>query len=82
MPPSLAERLLDAVWDTVSAAVDVGLSGKRENALADVVPLSDRPYGAPGISLPPWAPKPGAPSSSRERIVAEATRPSRPPASP
>lgn len=73
MPPSLAQRLLDAVWDKVSAAVDAGLSGKRENALADIVPLSDRPYGAPGISLPPWGSKPAAQSASRDRIAAEAT---------
>jgi hypothetical protein len=72
MPPSLAERLLDAVWDKVSAAVAAGLSGKRETALADIVPLTDRPYGAAGISLPPWVSGAQGAPASRDRVVAEA----------
>jgi hypothetical protein len=68
MPPSLAQRLLDAAWDRVCAAVETGLRGSStEHALADVVPLGERPYGRPNVGLPPWA---GA-SAARERIAVD-----------
>ena len=56
MPPSLAQRLLDASWDRISAAVQAGLSGgATEPLLAAVVPVGERPYGPPQIALRPWA---------------------------
>jgi hypothetical protein len=72
MPPSLAERLLDAVWDKVESAVAAGLSGKGERTLSDVVRVSDRPYGSAGIALPPWGPDLDSPPAIRDRIVAKA----------
>jgi hypothetical protein len=55
MPPSLTERLVDACWDQISAAVASGLAlNKGGNALADVIPLSERPYGSPQLALPDW----------------------------
>ncbi len=72
MPPSLAERLLDACWKRVVAAADAGLGGEREQTLADVLPVSDRPYGSPHVSLPPW-PADLSGSVPRDRIVADAT---------
>ncbi len=75
MPPSLAERLLDAVWDKVEAAVDAGLSGKGESTLSAVVRLSDRPYGPAGIGLPPWGLEFESVSAIRERIGSEVIGP-------
>jgi hypothetical protein len=72
MPPSLAERLLDAVWDKVEAAVTTGLSGKGESTLSAAVRSSDRPYGLPGIALPPWDLELEPASAVRDRVVAEA----------
>src|SRR5689334_4381699 len=72
MPPSLAERLLDAVWDKVESAVAAGLSAKGESTLSDVLRVSDRPYGPPGIALPPWEPE-LEPSGTRARVVEETT---------
>ena len=72
MPPSLAERLLNAVWDKVEAAVNAGLSGKGESGLSAVARVSDRPYGPAGIALPPWGFELESVPAIRERIGAEA----------
>ena len=70
MPPSLVQRLLDAAWDKISAAVTAGLGGSRtENTLAQVMPLSERPYGPPQIGWPAWrALQPGRERIAEERI--------------
>ncbi|HEX4018779.1 MAG TPA: hypothetical protein VHX15_18735 [Frankiaceae bacterium] len=69
MPASLQQRLLEASWDKISAAVEAGLAGTgKESTLADVIPLSERPYGEPQVRFEPW-PKAESP---RHRIAAAA----------
>jgi hypothetical protein len=67
MPASLQQRLLEASWDRISAAVTAGLAGTgKESRLADVIPLSERPYGQPQLRFEPWPATP----SPRQRIIA------------
>jgi hypothetical protein len=67
MPPSLQQRLLEASWDKISAAVTAGLGGTgKESKLADVVPLSERPYGQPQVRFEPGP----STQSPRHRIEA------------
>ena len=67
MPASLQQRLLEVSWDRISSAVTAGLAGTgKESRLADVVPLTDRPYGQPQVRFAPWP----STQSPRHRIAA------------
>ena len=62
MPSPLPQRLLEASWDKITASVTAGLKGdKKEAKLADVIPLSERPYGLPQTRLRPWPPLQSSP---------------------